>query len=70
MDIVDPKVHYKPKKIVIAEKQKKIKLEPSPIIKQTTITNRIETKIDIKNNSIKIRNNKIDLKIQDGEIKK
>ncbi len=63
MDIVDPKVHYKPKKIVIAEKHKKIKLEPIPIIKQTTITNRIETKIDIKNNTIKIRNNKIDLKV-------
>lgn len=46
MDIIDPKVHYKLKEIVIAEKHEKSMLEPIPIIKQTAITARIETKID------------------------
>lgn len=46
MDRVDPKVHYKPNKIIIAAKHKEGKLEPSPIIKQITRTAGIETKID------------------------
>ena len=46
MDIVDPKVHYKLKKIIIAEKHKEAKLEPSAIIEQTAKTAGNETKID------------------------
>lgn len=46
MDIVDPKVHYKPNKIIIAAKHKEGKLEPSAIIEQTARAAGIETKID------------------------